>query len=208
MSLGYSFSFADETEDPGWISRNDCVRGNVFGHDTACPNDGIFADTYVTEDRRAGSDGSAPLNNGFFDLPVGLSHEFAGRIRGARISVIRKLHAVTDKDVLFNLHSFADKRVARNLAPRPDSRVFLNLNECADLGLIADFTAVQVDEPREFDAFAELDIRRDAVEFTQSVTASPRLRMDLSAASRMRTIRSPLMPSLKGFLFSIRHCRK
>src|SRR5690348_15354130 len=95
-----------------------------------------------------------------------------------------------------------------DFAATSHARVFLNFHEGANLGLVADFAAIEVDEFREFDTFAELDIRRDALELTQSATASPRLRMDLSAASRIRTIRNPLTPSLKGFLFSIMHSRK
>ena len=60
--------------------------------------------------------------------------------------------------------------------------------------------AVQVDELRELDVFSQLDVRRDADEFAHSWTTLPFCCSDWSAASSMRTTRSPAAPSLNGVL--------
>ena len=48
------------------------------------------------------------------------------------------------------------------LQRRPTDRVLLNLDEGADLRLVADLAAVQVDELRELDVLPELDVGSDA----------------------------------------------
>src|ERR1700688_458367 len=115
---------------------------------------------------------------------------------------------MADEYVVFNVHAFADEGVAGNFAATADPRIFLNFYKCADLGFVSNFTSIHVNELGELDVFPELYIRGDAYKFVHSVTASPRFRTDLSAASRMRTTRSPAMPSLKGFSFLSMHFRK
>jgi hypothetical protein len=44
--------------------------------------------------------------------------------------------------------------MAGDLAPPADGGVLLDLDEGADLRVVADFAAIQVDELREFDVFA------------------------------------------------------
>jgi hypothetical protein len=69
---------------------------------------------------------------------------------------------VADEDVVLDRDSFTDERVARYLAALADGGILLNFNECSDLGFIADFASVEVDELGEFDVPSELYIRRDA----------------------------------------------
>ena len=44
-----------------------------------------------------------------------------------------------------------------------DRRVLLNFDKRADLGSVADFAAIEVDEFRQLDVFAQLDVWRDAL---------------------------------------------
>src|ERR1700693_2999188 len=115
---------------------------------------------------------------------------------------------MADENVVLNGDAFTDKRVAGNFAAPADPGIFLNFNKRADFRFISNFTSIHVDELGELDVFSELHIRGNAYEFFSSVTASPRFRTDLSAASRMRTTRNPAIPSLNGFLFSSMHLRK
>src|SRR5207253_1383563 len=110
--------------------------------------------------------------------------------------------------VVLNVHALADERVAGNLAAAPDPRILLNLDEGPDFGFVANFTTVEVNEFGELYVFSELDGRGDRNELAHSASASPRLRTDFSAASRIRTTRRPAAPSLNGFLFSSMHFKK
>ncbi len=67
---------------------------------------------------------------------------------GPGVSIVDERHAVAYEDVVFDQHTFADKAVARDLAVLPYLRVLLNLDERADLGLVANLAAIQVDELR------------------------------------------------------------
>ena len=120
----------------------------------------------------------------------------------ARIGIVHECHAMTNEDVVLNRDAFADERMARDLAAPPDTRILLNLDEGADLGFVADLAAVKIDELRKFDGLAELYIRPDRAEFVLAHrrTSSPLFWIDASAASSMRTTRSPAWPSLKGVL--------
>src|SRR5580704_14031115 len=115
---------------------------------------------------------------------------------------------MTDKNVIFNVYALADECVARNLAPASDPCVLLDLDECPNLGFVPNFATVEIYELRELYVFTELDGRCDSDELAHSVIASPRLRTDFSAASRIRTTRRPATPSLNGFLFSSMHFMK
>ena len=64
--------------------------------------------------------------------------------------------------VVFDGDAFADERMTRDFAALADRRVFLDLDKGADLGFIADFAAVKIDELGELHIFPKLHIRRDA----------------------------------------------
>jgi hypothetical protein len=51
--------------------------------------------------------------------------------------------------------------MARNLAALPDRCVFLDFDKGTDLGFVADFAAVQVDEFREPDVLSKLHVIGD-----------------------------------------------
>jgi hypothetical protein len=71
---------------------------------------------------------------------------------------------VPHKDVILDRHAFTDKSVAGNLARFPDTGILLNLDECTDLGFVANLAPIQVDEFRKPDTAPELDIVGYAVE--------------------------------------------
>src|SRR6202035_816605 len=112
------------------------------------------------------------------------------------------------KHIVSNLHAFTDDSVAGNFAATAHFCIFLNFNKRPNLRLIADFASVKIDEFRQFDVFPHLHAGRDANIVVHRVMASPRLRMDRSAASRIRTTRRPASPSLNGLVFSSIHLMK
>jgi hypothetical protein len=65
---------------------------------------------------------------------------------------------VADEYLVLDRHTLADKSMAGDLAPFADACILLNLDERADLALIANLTAIQIDEFREFHAFAHLHV--------------------------------------------------
>ena len=75
--------------------------------------------------------------------------------------IVDERHAVTDEDVVFDGDAFANKGMAGNLAIAADGGILLDLDECANLGVIADLAAVQVDELGELDVLAQLYVRCD-----------------------------------------------
>src|SRR6267143_761260 len=74
----------------------------------------------------------------------------------------------SDEAVVLDGHSFADEGVAGNLAVLAEPGILLDFDEGADLGVVADFTAVEVDELRQDDPFAQLDVGSDADVVAQS----------------------------------------
>src|SRR5450755_2313374 len=150
----------------------------------------------------AGADRCALAHGGRFDFPICLGLKFTFRGRRPRIAVVDKRHTVADENVIFDVHAFTNKGVAGNLAAPPNARIFLNFHEGAYFGFVADFTSIHVDELGELDVFPKLDVGDDAHKLVHRITASPRFRTERSAASRMRTTRSPATPSLKGLLLA------
>ena len=109
-----------------------------------------------------------------------------------------------NENIVFNRDAFADERVARYLASAPNLGVFLNLDEGSDFRFFADLAAIQIDEFRELDVFAELYIRSKLqYSFTGEPTL-PSFGSTRSAASSIRTMRKPAMPSLNGVFRSVR----
>ena len=84
-------------------------------------------------------------------VALGLQPSIRG---GARPAVVDEHHAVTDEHVVLDRHAFADEGVRRNLAAATDDRVLLNLDEGADLRVVADPAAVEIDERRVEDRHA------------------------------------------------------
>jgi hypothetical protein len=91
-------------------------------------------------------------------MPVLFCLQLAGASRGARIAIVNERDPMSNEDVVFDRHALANKCVARNLAAVTDLRILLDLYESADLRLIADFTAIKIDELREHYVLAQLDV--------------------------------------------------
>ena len=129
------------TKNPSRVSGNNGIGGDVLGHDAPGPNYGMLTDGHLGQDRGAGADGGAFLDDGLLDLPVCLCLQLATR-GCTRIGIVDEHDAVADEDVVLNCHAFADERMARDLAAASDRGVLLNLDECADLRFVADLAAV------------------------------------------------------------------
>src|SRR5436190_2474053 len=164
------------------ISRHDGVGRHITGHHAPGPDERVLADGHVGEDGRGRTDGDTALHERGLDLPVlfGLQLTVDGR---PGIGVVDEHHAVPDEDVVLDRHALADERVAGDLAVLSDPGVLLNLDEGADLRVVPDFAAVEIDELRELDALTQLHVRSDAVIVRHRVTALPRSLSDRSAAS-------------------------
>ena len=65
---------------------------------------------------------------------------------GAGIAVVGEHHAVADEHLVLDRDALADEAVRRDLAARADRRALLDLDEGADLGLVADAAAVEIDQ--------------------------------------------------------------
>src|SRR3989449_9344407 len=179
-------------------SGHDRVGGHVTSHDASGPDQGVFTDREVGEDRRTGSDrGSLPHQRGL-DVPILLRLQLAARSRGARVGIVDERDTVADEDVVFDRHPFADERVAGNLAALPYLGVLLDFHKGTDLGVVTHLTAVEIDEFRQGDTVAQLHVGSDAEIIIHSSMARPRSRIDRSAASSSFTTREPATPSLRG----------
>src|SRR2546425_115983 len=138
---------------------------------------------------------------GRLDFPVLLGLQRTVRSCGARVGVVDECDAVADEDVVLDGHAFANERVAGDLAVLADVRVLLNFDKGTDLGVVAYFAAIEVDEPRQLDAFAQLHIGRNAEILAHSSIALPLSLSDRSAASSSLTTREPATPSFTGVSF-------
>ena len=132
------------------ISEHDTVRRNIFGDYTAGTHNRVFADGNVGQDGAPGADRRTFFYESVFDFPVGFGLQGAVIRRRPWKGVIDKSHIVTDKNIVFDDDSFTDERMARNLAPASHGRIFLDLDERTDLGFIADFATIQIDELESF----------------------------------------------------------
>src|SRR5580704_297159 len=131
-----------------WIARHDAVWRNIFGDHAASAHNGVFADGDIRKDGRSGADRRALLNYGALDLPVGLGLQISVRCGRTRVAVVDEHHAMADKDVVFNGHAFTDEGVARYLAALADARVLLDFDERSNLGFVANFASIKIDELR------------------------------------------------------------
>src|SRR5437867_10987925 len=118
-----------------------------------------------------------PIEAPFFSCrlhsPVLLGLQRAVRVRGTRVGIVDEGDPVADEHVVLDRDAFADERVARNLTILADLGVLLDLDEGADLGVVAYLTTIEVDEPRQLDAFAKLHVGGDTDVLAHSVTALP-----------------------------------
>src|SRR5438876_9104588 len=183
------------------IACHDRVGRHVASHDAAGSDQSILADRDVRKDGGAGADRSARPHQRRLDFPVLLGLQRTVRSCGARVGVVDEGDAVADEDVVLDGHAFANERVAGDLAVLADVRVLLNFDKGTDLGVVAYFAAIEVDEPRQLDAFAQLHIGRNAEILAHSSIALPLSLSDRSAASSSLTTREPATPSFTGVSF-------
>jgi hypothetical protein len=85
----------------------------------------------------------------------------AYRVGCTRKTIIDKGYAVTNEDAGFEGDAFTNKGVAANLAMVPDRGPFLNFHESADLGLVADFATIKVDESVDAHVSTKGHVRRN-----------------------------------------------
>src|SRR5262249_8252137 len=149
------------SENPRGVPGHDRIRRDAPGDYAPGPDDGILPDREVAQDGGAGADRSSTLDQGRRHFPIFFGLQAAARGGGARVDVVDERYPMSYEDVLLDSDAFADKSVAGDLAVAPDPGVLLDLDKRADLGVITNLTAVQVDELREFDVLAQLDVGSD-----------------------------------------------
>ena len=71
---------------------------------------------------------------------------------------------MADKDIVFDGHAFANEGMTGYFAVGADGGVLLDFDECADLGVVADRTAIEIDEFGKLDVTAEADVGTNADE--------------------------------------------
>ena len=124
---------------------NDSSWRYVSRDNRPSPHHRLLANRHATHDDRATTNRSAPFHPGGYDLPVGLGLQPAVSA-SVWILVISEHHAVTDEDFILNGDALAYEGMRRDLAASTDDRVLLNLDEGADLGVVANAAAVQIDQ--------------------------------------------------------------
>src|SRR6266436_7322453 len=136
----------DVTENFCGITGNNCVRRNILSDYTACANDGVFADHHICQDRGPRTYRGPLFYDSSLNGPILFGLQFT--VRGDRtwIAVVDECDAMTDENAILNIDTFTDKRVTGDFAILSNSGVFLNFDEGANLCVIADFTAVEVDK--------------------------------------------------------------
>src|SRR6185312_8868074 len=108
-----------------------------------------LTNTDIGKNCDAGTDGRPFSYDRGFYFPVTLCLQVAADRGCPGITVIHERHTVSDKDVVFDRDAFADEAVAGYFAAPSYLCILLNLYESSNLGFVADFTAIEVDEPRE-----------------------------------------------------------
>ena len=145
------------------IARHSRIRRDVFGDNTAGPNNGVFADSDAAQQRCARTDGSAALNQRSLAIPIFFGLEFSQGARCSWVAIIDKRDPVSDEYLGLDGYAFANERMTRDLATSSDSRALLNLDKRADPCLVANLAAIKVDEGKDLDVATEPDVWRDSL---------------------------------------------
>src|SRR5688572_1835811 len=153
---------ADGAQHSCRVAHYNGVGRHVARDDAPGTDDRALADRHVAKHGGARSDRGALFDYGVFHFPVGGGLQLARSRGGPRVRVVDEHHAMADEDLILDGHAFTDERMARDLAAAADAGVFLDFDEGADFGFVADVAAVEVDELRQFDVLAKLDVRSDA----------------------------------------------
>src|SRR5215831_14238246 len=196
-SFGRSLSF-HPSQHPGGITRYDRIRRHVFGHHTACSDHSAFAYRHARKNRRARPDRGALTDQGLLHTPVRFRLEAAIVVGRAWVGIVDECDPVTDKHVIVNGHSLAHERVTGDFAVLADFCIPLHFHKCANLSVVANLAAVEIDESAQSHTRAELHVGSNMQIRVHTITAFPRLLSDFSAASSIFTTRRPAKPSLNG----------
>jgi len=136
--------------------------GHIVGDYGPRSNHRALADCDPAEYNRTASDGCAAFYASTDYLPVVfiLQSTFSGC---TRIQIVDEHHSVSHEYVIFDRYSFANKSMRRDLAAAADNRVLLNFDKGADLGFIANRTAVEIDQIRlkDLDPLTQYNISCD-----------------------------------------------
>src|SRR5262249_39589031 len=126
------------------------------------PDHGPLAYRHAAQDHRPRADGGAAADPRGHDVPVSRPLWPAVGPRRPGHLVIDEQHPVANEALVLDRHALADERVAADFAAPADGRVLLHLDEGADAGLVADATAVQVDEGVQHHAHTQAHVGGDA----------------------------------------------
>jgi hypothetical protein len=70
---------------------------------------------------------------------------------------------MSDEYLVFDRDSFANERMARDFATTAHASALLDFDERPNLGVIANFAAVEIREREDLDPLAKLHVRRNAL---------------------------------------------
>ena len=143
----------------------------------------------ASQQRGAGSDRGAALDDRTLAIPIGLRLKLAVGAGGAGIAIVDERHTVPDEHFGFNRDALADECVTANLATAANLRSLLDFNERPDLCSIADFAAVEVDKGENLYVAAKLNVSRNPFAVGNA---------DRSQAHRFRERKLPELSALKG----------
>src|SRR3972149_5182418 len=190
--------------DAGRIPGDNRPRRNGTGDSPPGPHDAPLANGYITKDHSAAADrGAAPYHGGPH-RPVGFRLQFAARVNRPRIAVVSEDHVMPYEHLVFDSYAFADEGVAGDLAVPPALRPLLALDEGTDPRVVANLTAVEVDEVVDLHVSTQLHVRGDALvprplrHHLQTPVTTPRWSRECCAASSNCTTRNPAAPSVRG----------
>jgi hypothetical protein len=113
---------------------------------SARAHQGLRADGYTSQDGGVAANRGAVFYARVNKMPVRRVLHPAIVCRGTREKVIRKHDPVPDKNLVFYGDAFANKRMRRYFAARADDYVTLNFDKGADGRLVANGTAVEIDQ--------------------------------------------------------------
>lgn len=168
----------------------DNIRRDIFCDNASCSDNGILPDRDTAKNRHACSYRGTPLHEGRNDVPVGFRLKLTFPICGSRVLIVDKGDIVANKYIIFDGNAFADKGMTGDLDISSDPGIFLNLDECPNLGIVPNFTSIEVDEGEDLDIIAEFDVRRDALIEFQSLFPQPYrlIRVALQLANQLRDL--------------------
>ena len=157
-------------KDFGRISGDRRARRDVSRDDAAGSDQSVFPDRDPTQKGSARTNGCAALHVRLLTFPVGLALGSSGGGGGAGTAVVDENYSVSDEDFGFDRDTLTNEGVTRNLTALADFRALLDFDKGANPRLIADLTAVKIDEAVDANVAPQPDIRRDQLMISSRVT--------------------------------------